>query len=417
MLPEIAMLGNILRLQSSLQSAPGEERLAETVARGLKDLPGVSGCFVCIEGKVHVPPGGVQPPEPCSPGPDDRKVAFGGCPEDCPLGRNAGLKRFDLRTGRSVFGALFLAVAEESSFEPYSPFVENTAEVVALHIENRRNAKALSESERRLSHSRDLTGRIVEHMRGSVAVYDRDMRYIHVSRRFLKDFDVREPDIIGRRHYEIFPDLPEKMKEAHRKALAGECSSGEDDPYVREDGKTYWTQWDCRPWHQADGSVGGVVLNAEVINERKRAEETLEEEATRRKILIEQSRDGIVVLDENGKVYEANKRFAETLGYSPEEAQRLHLWDWDNRFTRDRLLEMIRDVDETGDRFETSHRRKDGTLVDMEISSNAAVCGGRKLIFCVCHDISERRRAEESLRESEARLRAIFDSARGVHLS
>ena len=166
------------------------------------------------------------------------------------------------------------------------------------------------------------------------------------------------------------------------------------------------------PWHEADGSVGGIIVYTEVINERKRAEETLEEEAIRRRILVEQSHDGIVVLDEHGKVYEANRRFAEMLGYSPEEMQRLHVWDWDQRFPRERILEMIRDVDETGDHFETSHRRKDGTPIDMEISTNAAVCGGRKLVFCVCRDISERRRAEESLRESEARLRAIFDSAR-----
>ncbi len=300
----------------------------------------------------------------------------------------------------------------ESSFEPYAPFVANTADVAALRIENLRNAKALADAGRRLSHSRDLTHYIIEHMRSAVAVHDRDLRYIHVSRRYLKDYGVKEQDIIGRHHYEVFPDLPQKWRDAHQRALAGESSSGDNDPYFREDGTKYWTQWECRPWYEADGSVGGIIVYTEVINERKRAEETLEEEATRRRILVEQSRDGIVVLDEHGKVYEANRRFAEMLGYSPEEVLRLHVWDWDQRFPRERILEMIRDVDETGDHFETSHRRKDGTPIDMEISTNAAVCGGRKLIFCVCRDISERRRAEESLRESEARLRAIFDSAR-----
>ncbi|MEW6719824.1 MAG: PAS domain S-box protein [Thermodesulfobacteriota bacterium] len=144
---------------------------------------------------------------------------------------------------------------------------------------------------------------------------------------------------------------------------------------------------------------------------RKTAEEALAEEAAWRRILMEQSRDGIVVLDDQGGVYEANRMFAEMLGYSPEEVRRLHVWDWDHQFTRDQLAGMLQGIDETGDHFETLHRRKDGTLLDVEISTNAAVCGGRKLIFCVCRDISERRRAEASLRESEARLRAIFDSA------
>ncbi len=390
--PDIAITTRILRLQASLRAVAGEERLAETVVRGLEALPGVSGCFVRIEGTV---------PDPSRARPDDRLSP-----------RDADSRKFPLRTGGSEYGALFLAVSDGAAFEPYSPFVENTAALMALLVENGRNAKALAEAGRRLSHARDLTRYIIEHMRGAVAVHDRDMRYLYVSRRYMEDYQVKEKDVIGRHHYEVFPDLPEKWREAHRRALAGECSSGDDDHYLREDGAEFWTQWECRPWYEADGSIGGIIVYTEVVNERKRAMDSLAEEATRRRLLIEQSRDGIVVLDESGKVYEANRRFAEMLGYSPEEARRLHVWDWEHVSSRERILEMIRDVDEAGDHFETVHRRKDGALVDMEISTSAAVIGGRKLVFCVCRDISERRRAEESLRESEARLRAIFDSAR-----
>lgn len=130
----------------------------------------------------------------------------------------------------------------------------------------------------------------------------------------------------------------------------------------------------------------------------KQAEETLKEEAIRRRMLVEQSRDGIVVLDQNGKVYEANQRYADMLGYSMEEVLQLHVWDWDTQWTREQLMEMVRKVDETGDRFETSHRRKDGTLYDVEISTNGTMCGGQKLIFCVCRDITARKRLEEHLR-------------------
>src|SRR4030042_2058810 len=119
------------------------------------------------------------------------------------------------------------------------------------------------------------------------------------------------------------------------------------------------------------------------ITELKRAEEALANEATRRRILIEQSSDGIVVLDENGKVCEANQRFAEMLGYSSEEVSELHLWDWDTQYPREQLLEMARTVDEAGDHFETRHRRKDGTTLDVEISTNGAVIAGHKLVFCV----------------------------------
>jgi len=144
--------------------------------------------------------------------------------------------------------------------------------------------------------------------------------------------------------------------------------------------------------------------------ERKQAEEALADEATRRRILVDQSRDGIVILDQNGKVYEANQQFAEMLGYSPEEVAQLHVWDWDTQWTREQLLEMIQSIDAAGDHFETYHRRKDGTVYDVEISTNGAVYAGQKLVFCVCRDITERKQAEEALRKSEEKYRTLFES-------
>ncbi|MFA6448114.1 MAG: PAS domain S-box protein [bacterium] len=138
-----------------------------------------------------------------------------------------------------------------------------------------------------------------------------------------------------------------------------------------------------------------LIVTFNDITERKRTEEALADEAIRRRILVEQSSDGIVVMDEEGRVLEANKRFAEMLGYSGEEALQLHIWDWDSQWTQEQLLEMIRLVDEKGDHFETRHRCKNGSFIDVEVSSNGAVCAGKKLVFAVCRDISKRKRAEE----------------------
>jgi len=153
------------------------------------------------------------------------------------------------------------------------------------------------------------------------------------------------------------------------------------------------------------------VLQAVVrdITERKQAEQKLADEAVRRRILIEQSRDGIVVLDQDGSVYEANRRYAEMLGYTSQEVLQLHIWDWDTQWSREQLLGMLRSVDDAGDHFETRHRRKDGTYLDVEISTNGAVCGDRKLVFCVCRDITERKRAEEALFDERSRLRSLVN--------
>jgi PAS domain S-box-containing protein len=109
---------------------------------------------------------------------------------------------------------------------------------------------------------------------------------------------------------------------------------------------------------------------------------------------LEQSREGIVVLDQNGKVYEANKRYADMLGYSMEKIHNLHVWDWDTQFTKEQLIEMIRSVDDAGAYFETRQRRKDGAIIDVETSNNGAVYREQKLEFCVCRNITDRKRAE-----------------------
>jgi two-component system NtrC family sensor kinase len=174
-----------------------------------------------------------------------------------------------------------------------------------------------------------------------------------------------------------------------------------------------------------DGKVLAVEINSSIIEyegrpadmvivrditERKKAEETLADEATWRRILVEQSRDGIVILDQDGKVYESNKRFTEMIGYSDEEVKELHVWDWEAVASREQLLGMLSTIDEKGDHFETKHRRKDGSIYDVEISTNAALFAGQKLIFCVCRDITERKKAQDELMHEKDYVKSILDT-------
>ena len=182
----------------------------------------------------------------------------------------------------------------------------------------------------------------------------------------------------------------------------GEKALAQNIPCLRKDGKTIYADI-----YTAKVLIDGRVCNVGLftdITERKQVEEALREEAIRRRILVDQSRDGIVVLDENGKVFEANQRYADMLGYSMEEVLQLHVWDWDTQWTRQQLMEMLRTVDETGDHFETVHRRKDGTCYDVEISTNGAIFGEQKLVFCVCRDITERKRTQQELQKAHDNL-------------
>lgn len=130
-------------------------------------------------------------------------------------------------------------------------------------------------SRQALEHSYDLMRYIIEHNRSAVAIHDRDLKYLYVSQHYLDEFKVKEKDVIGKHHYDVFPDLPQKWRDIHQKALLGKVSSAEDDPYEKEDGSIEWTRWECRPWYEVDGKIGGIIIYTEVITERKRIEESL----------------------------------------------------------------------------------------------------------------------------------------------
>lgn len=138
---------------------------------------------------------------------------------------------------------------------------------------------ARKEAEARLKHWHEMMNYIIEHDPNAIAVLDRDFNYLFVSNRFLTDYKITRQDIIGKSHYEIFPEIPQYWREVHRRALAGEILGAEDEPFERADGRVDYVRWQCRPWHERDGSIGGIVLYTEVVTARKEAEIALEQKA------------------------------------------------------------------------------------------------------------------------------------------
>ncbi|MBN1191598.1 MAG: PAS domain S-box protein [Dehalococcoidales bacterium] len=208
----------------------------------------------------------------------------------------------------------------------------------------------------------------------------------------------------------IHPEDREKVRSFLQKRFRNEQAP---DSYVlrviHKDGQVLW--FDRRPisitW---EGKPAILVLDKDITGQMK-AQQMLDEEITWRRILMDQSSDGIVILDITGKVVEANIQFARMHGYSPEEARHLHIWDWSAPLSNGEVPENLYTIDEKGDRFEVQHIRKDRSEFSVEISSNAAVFNGEKLIFCVVRDITERKQAEEALQSKTAFLEAILNSS------
>jgi len=135
----------------------------------------------------------------------------------------------------------------------------NTARLEAEAI-----SAALRESQERLQ-------LLIDHAPAALAMFDREMRYLAVSQRWRDDYSLSERVILGRSHYEIFPEIPERWREVHRRGLAGEMISADEDRFERLDGTVQWLRWEVRPWRAHDGSVGGIVIFSEDITRLTRA--------------------------------------------------------------------------------------------------------------------------------------------------
>jgi diguanylate cyclase (GGDEF)-like protein/PAS domain S-box-containing protein len=161
----------------------------------------------------------------------------------------------------------------------------------------------------------DLLKMFIKRAPASLAMFDREMRYLYVSDRWLQDYSSVGKDVIGHCHYEITPDIPECWKEAHRRGLAGETLRSEEDSYRRADGVVRWIRWEVIPWRTAEGAVGGIILFAEDITRHKENAERLRLAAS----VFTNAREGILITDPKGNILEVNDMFTRLTGYSREE--------------------------------------------------------------------------------------------------
>jgi diguanylate cyclase (GGDEF)-like protein/PAS domain S-box-containing protein len=112
--------------------------------------------------------------------------------------------------------------------------------------------------------------------------------------------------------------------------------------------------------------------------------------------LLDHLPDPVLLIDpRDGRIVDANRACCDELGYTHQELLALRAYDI---YAREKVEEIIRTIDKAGSQFETRHTRKDGSIIDVELSTNAAIVNGRKLVFAVARDITERKRAENSLK-------------------
>jgi len=263
----------------------------------------------------------------------------------------------------------------------------------------------------------------IKHTPAAIAMFDTDMRYIQVSDRFLTDYDLEGQDLAGRSHYEVFPDLPERWREAHRRILAGAVERCEEDSYIASDGSTGWLQWESLPWRKGDGEIGGLILFTQVITARKRAEEALRasEERFAKIFHLSPFRMGILRI-RDGVVLEVNKAWTRETGFSRAEVINESIFKFSSSMGEG-LVENLQHVLKTQKPIINLNVRftsKDGREAIANTSAVMFDLDGEPCYLWVANDITEQKHAEEALRALSARLHSAREEegtriAREIH--
>lgn len=268
------------------------------------------------------------------------------------------------------------------------------------------------QAEEKLISSESILRLFIEHSPAAIAMFDCDMRYIITSRRFLLDYDIGQQNIIGRIHYEIFPEIQERWKVIHRRCLSGATERCEEDPFPRMNGKIDWIQWEICPWYDNEGKIGGLILFSEVITKRKKAEENLHMSMQLTQNIIDNSPSLFYLLNLKGEFLLANRKLEKILGVSQ-----------DGLLGKTRESFMPQEIAE-------AHRRNDLSVINAKVpmsfeevnigsdgrhyyitekfplfdsDGNVYALGG------ISTDISERKKSEEAVRLSKEKWQSLFE--------
>jgi PAS domain S-box-containing protein len=279
--------------------------------------------------------------------------------------------------------------------------------------------------EEALFHSQQMLQAVLDTIPQRVFWKDRNSVFLGCNKPLVLDVVFSEPaDITGKTDYDHASSATADLYQADDRQVmqTGQSKINYEERQVRPDGSIAWLRTSKVPLRDKDGTIIGILGTYEDITDRKGVEEALRESEEKFRGIFDMVNDAIHIHEiepdgRPGKFIEVNKVACRILQYSRDELLKHGPLDFVTEYHSRPFDDIISELSTTGHSiFETEHRRKDGTVVPVEINTHVVSLLGKRVMVSVVRDITERKNAEEQIRESEMKYRMLFEGSRDAML-
>lgn len=250
----------------------------------------------------------------------------------------------------------------------------------------------------------------------AIVMVDREMKYLAISERWISDYKLELQEVLGRSHYEIFPDIPAHWREIHNRCMQGTTEKCEEDLWIRESGEQVWIRWEIKPWYNGQGQVGGLFMSSEDITQKKNFEEQLRISEQMFRGTFENAGTGMALLDAEGKWIRMNRTLEHLFGYTPSEYETLSLPQLTHPDDLPHCLQIFDEfAAQQRDFFQGTkkyaHKNKFYLHVILALSAVRDQHGNLLFFIAQFVDISEWRKTQQQLADSLKRLQNVLDAS------
>jgi PAS domain S-box-containing protein len=252
---------------------------------------------------------------------------------------------------------------------------------------------------------------VVENLHEGLGIMDRNDNFLYANPALAELLGHSQEKLAGMNIADIVPDEEVRIiRELTERRKSGSSEKTET-TIIRSDGEMRKILFSGTPWFDDAGSYRGYAALFLDITENKLTEKALKESEEKYRATVEQSAENIYIYDiETRKIVESNMALQKLLGYSAVEMKGLRANDFVAHSDLD-ISEKIESVLSRGQAMigERTYKRKDGTLVDVEVSASRINRGERKMLCVVSRDITERKKHQQSLVEERNRAEFYLD--------